>query len=74
MTFKSYHKVVYLLFVGLLLAMLLVPMTATLIGGQAAAHDAPHFTLFQGEATGPTAVIACIPQDPSGSSGGCGGG
>lgn len=73
MTFKSYHKVVYLLFVGLLLAMLLVPMTATLGGSQAAAPGAPHFTLFQGDSmeAAPTAVIACTCGDPGGGQGGC---
>lgn len=69
MTFKSYHKVVYLLVVGLLLAMMVVPVTATFFDSSLAADDAPQFTLFQSEVE-PVSAIACSCGDPGGSQGG----
>lgn len=67
------YKAVSLVLVGLLLALLFVPVFAT-ASNQVAFDDSQTTTVFEVRAfqTGPTQMIACTP--PSGSGGGCGGG
>ncbi len=73
MTFKSYHKVVYLFAIGLLLAMLVLSAAGGMaIDSMAATNSGPHLTLFQttgaDDAPAPT-FIACTASES-----GCGGG
>lgn len=61
------------LFFGLLLAMLIAPISYAATNAQTANHNDAKFTLFQTEDTGqPITAIACNTSDGS-SGGGCGG-
>jgi hypothetical protein len=68
------RNVARLLLVGLLLALLALPIVGAAVDVQAVDGHGVHFTLLQEKGTdaGPAAVIAC--SSGSGSQSGCGGG
>jgi hypothetical protein len=71
MTYKAYHRVIYLLLVALLLATLIVPVLAA-GGAVMAANETDQAGLFEGSRdSGGPVIIACHCPDPGGSGGSC---
>lgn len=64
-------NLIRLLFVGLLLAMLAVPIVGTALENQLATTDSDQFSLIQSGTLETGTAIACNCPDPGGSGGTC---